>query len=575
MNSEQERANEEIPQNQQSTPIRDTTEQLPMITTEISEVPPTDFARTVDSVQTSRTEEAIQSLFNLILEMKIENHQAQEENKKAQEESRKFEQRILSILEQGRIETQKQIDNVQKEMDQESRLWRQENENRKEDVERLKVKQDTASSERKILEQQLDQVRKTTQEQIQKQKTDTVTEIGKMHQQIINISEEIITINTRVDSMQRANLLNSEKIENHIKVRFDEVEMGVNHRLENLAGLINISGNGSMYSSQSPMSIHPDLVPKFSGNQNANPMKFLKNLKACVEYLPTESRKFQIIRASLRDSALIWWDMVSDDVRTFSEFEKKFISQYWGQTQQMRVRQDLLLGHYRQGGYDSREMYVIKKYSMIKYLIPRIEEIDVVTQLTRHFDNDVIHAVALRGVETIEQLIELVKKLDEAESYNQQRNDSIPRKPWIQPNYNQNYNKIAYQNNYQKPQYRLDTTQQRKIPGFMQNSNNMPSSYKQQNYPPRNMQDNGNYGTKPEPPRNSFPQNMRREQDSPIALNYTGAIPKDNRQMGPNTSSPKRKLSLDDQILEEDIQQGPCEGGDLDFHQDQRKMRRN
>ncbi|KAK9744054.1 hypothetical protein QE152_g8114 [Popillia japonica] len=107
--------------------------------------------------------------------------------------------------------------------------------------------------------------------------------------------------------------------------------------------------------------------------------------------------------------------MISEDIDTFDEFEREFTNQYWGQTQQMRARQDLTFGSYRVGGYESRENYIIKKYSTVRHLTPKMIEEDIVTQLIRHFDKEVVHAVALRGVKTIKDLIELMKKLDDVD----------------------------------------------------------------------------------------------------------------------------------------------------------------
>lgn len=240
--------------------------------------------------------------------------------------------------------------------------------------------------------------------------------------------------------MQAQDVVQTAKV---IEIKENIVE--VKGKINELEKNINIKWNQNITPIHAALPGSIESLPKFYGNNSINPITYIKNLKSIIENYPTESRKLQVVRASLKDSAQTWWDMISEDVQTFDDFETEFIKQYWGQTQQMRVRQDLLFGKYRVGGYESRESYIIKKYSIIRHLTPVISESDIVAQLTRHFDNDIVHAVALRGVDNIKQFLELVKKLDNIDmgerfrnNNNQSHNNQRTYEP-VRSNYQQNY----------------------------------------------------------------------------------------------------------------------------------------
>ncbi|KAK9728855.1 hypothetical protein QE152_g16993 [Popillia japonica] len=228
------------------------------------------------------------------------------------------------------------------------------------------------------------------------------------------MTDHIERLETKVDKKLEVEVNKVVKQVNEYSIRVENIEDGVNHRLEDLASRLNVSIEQSILPSYNNP-IFKESLPKFYGNNVVNAMTYegyrrKSNIKKVLANVNTEHRKFELLRASLKESALNWWEMISEDVATFEEFEREFTNQYWGQTQQMRARQDLMFGSYRVGGYESRENYIIKKYSIVRHLTPKMVEEDIVTQLARHFDKEVIHAVALRGVKTIKELIELMQK---------------------------------------------------------------------------------------------------------------------------------------------------------------------
>ncbi|KAK9716763.1 hypothetical protein QE152_g24568 [Popillia japonica] len=325
------------------------------------------------------------------------------------------------------------------------------------------------------------------------------------------MTDHIERLETKVDKKLDGGRIN-------ISIRVENIEDGVNHRLEDLASRLNVSMelnhrledlasrlNVSMEQSILPSYNNPifkESLPKFYSNNVVNAMTYLSNIKKVLANVNSEHRKFELfikkvlanvnsehrkfelLRASLKESALNWWDMISEDVATFEEFEREFINQYWGQTQQMRARQDLMFGSYRVGGYESRENYIIKKYSIVRHLTPKMVEEDIVTQLARHFDK-----------ESIGESKHQNNASNNGQNFNQQR--------WRNPEYRR-------EQTYRPEEKRWQNTYQRK-----KDYSNQGKDYK-------------------------FEEEVRRVREEVRHDKSTGTIPKDKRQIS-NLEMEKKK----------------------------------
>jgi hypothetical protein len=192
-----------------------------------------------------------------------------------------------------------------------------------------------------------------------------------------------------------------------------------------------------------------DELPKFYGDETSNPMVFLKNVNEIVKDM-TENMKILIVKKCMLGNAQAWFDLCCGNVENFSMFKDKFIDQYWGNEQQQKIRQNLNFGKYKTGYYYNKEMYAIKKISILKYLIPKLEEADIVTNLARHYDQDIIQAVAIQGINDITSLLKLLRRMDVTEiskergNYNRNYIENFDRKrddrtQGERGNYNRNY----------------------------------------------------------------------------------------------------------------------------------------
>lgn len=551
------------PANQEQGPARSTPnrEQVvsleQMVTDDISEVPDDPAAQKAETPtnQTSSIDDKLNLLIHLVQNQSLELKQQREEIRLTRAELHAAEDRNAARFQQ-----------IDKRQDEQEKKWKHEDEQRKEEIRTIEVRQSITEVEVKDLYKKNEMAKESYLEvkdlvgrvdaRVSEVQGNVATEIGKVHNQYLNLNTRLgVTYN---------------KLEGEVKDRMDNIEQGVNKRLDIISEKINLTCNSSFLNQSAPITMSPESLPKFNGSNSVNPINFLRNLKSCVEYMPTESRKLQIVRASLRESALIWWDMVSDDVQTFAEFEQRFRNQYWGQTQQMRVRQDLLFGQYRVGGYESREMYIIKKYAVIKHLTPPIAEIDVVMQLTRHFDYDVVHAVALRGVETIEQLIDLVKKLDDADTRDRRQEQYVSSREWCnrgnvtsyptrQNDKPRNGFKMTQRNtqNYRDEPYEINNNrnvrfQTRPGPEYSREENR---NMQRETIPRREETDSRGWRTPSRVPTTPVvtrhdEYKMVPERDTKMSLNNTGAIPKDSRQKIEVRQMEMRKGPEDDRNLE-------------------------
>ncbi|KAK9700585.1 hypothetical protein QE152_g31144 [Popillia japonica] len=92
----------------------------------------------------------------------------------------------------------------------------------------------------------------------------------------------------------------------------------------------------------------PELWPKFKGYQDKlNPMTYIKNVVRLTAGIRDPSEALNLIRISLQERALEWFESVSDQVHNVDDFCEAFKRQYWDKNQQNRVKVQLLTGKYR------------------------------------------------------------------------------------------------------------------------------------------------------------------------------------------------------------------------------------
>lgn len=157
------------------------------------------------------------------------------------------------------------------------------------------------------------------------------------------------------------------------------------------------------------------IIPKFSNKYN--PVEFISSLARIVTPDVDLITMKNIIRYSLENQDdQVWFSVIQDSFSTFNEFQDLFIKNYWSEQRQAKVRFQLFNGRYYPKNL-SREAYFIRQFSIAKYLIPKIDEKELITYFSRHFDFDISKAVLNRNIKTFSEFLDLLREFDNLYAY--------------------------------------------------------------------------------------------------------------------------------------------------------------
>lgn len=192
--------------------------------------------------------------------------------------------------------------------------------------------------------------------------------------------------------------------------------------------------------------LKPETGPKFSGHlDKLHPMTYLRNIKRLTEDITDARLAINLIRLTLIEKALEWFDMVSERCNTTVQFEQEFRKQYWNETQQDRQRIQLLTGRYREGP-TTRENYATDIFNRCKN-IPALSEQDIAKYLLNHFILSDNQAIICQDVEDMEQLMKILRRLDDLSEVQRAARMNQHNRLTYPPNGNPQYARPNYYNN--------------------------------------------------------------------------------------------------------------------------------
>nr|XP_022910164.1 GATA zinc finger domain-containing protein 4-like [Onthophagus taurus] len=286
------------------------------------------------------------------------------------------------------------------------------------------------------------------------------------------VSEQQTRMNQEIISNCELNKQNSENIE-HLKIKeyedYENVKKLINEIKTTRNNVINVDSPSTI-----PY-LKPEMWPKFNGyHYKIHPMTYLQNIQKLTQDLQDEKTVMNLVRLTLNDRALEWFEMVSEKCSTFQDFSREFINQFWNRSQQDQLRVELLAGTYKDNS-GSRENYACKLYNKCKYIYG-LDENTIAMYLLSHFRTTDNNSVLCQTVRNMNELIEILRRLD---TYN-----NLTK---LNPNNNNNNNK-NYQYyrdyNYSKPKnYNNDT----------HNIYNQPKNGQDNNHYPKHDNFNKNY----------------------------------------------------------------------------------
>ena len=156
-------------------------------------------------------------------------------------------------------------------------------------------------------------------------------------------------------------------------------------------------------------------MPKFSGHKRERPMRFLKDFERYISAIGISTNDFNYtIFAYLEGIAREWWELVSQSDENINTFREKFTKKYWNENVCFQISSELQFGRFIPNNNLFRAEYAIKMINNAKDLIPPPSENEIVSKLSRYFNDDSRTAIIIRNVKTFENLIELLDVFDQA-----------------------------------------------------------------------------------------------------------------------------------------------------------------
>ena len=122
-----------------------------------------------------------------------------------------------------------------------------------------------------------------------------------------------------------------------------------------------------------------------------------------------------------------WWTAIRNYVHNYSEFKQAFKTKYWSESIQKIVRDNLCNGKYNPTRGQTPMAYFLGKVCITRYLEPWILEESLVTKLSYHFEEGIVHARLCGQVKTIGGKEALLENYEQEDYY--RRNQRRTRSP--------------------------------------------------------------------------------------------------------------------------------------------------
>ncbi|KAJ8936171.1 hypothetical protein NQ314_012467 [Rhamnusium bicolor] len=290
---------------------------------------------------------------------------------------------------------------------------------------------ETIAREINLVKREMSRENKNLRDQIELTNLNLNTKIDTI---AANLEKQILSkvaneLHNRVGKLQVEIEHNRKQIEGKI-MNIDEQYASnlhvINKKLEaeddNLREQINKIGKEKMIQYVCSRAPQTEMNIVFYGDRRIHPKIFVKNLKEYLETLSEDINVKSYIRNSLKGDAEIWYSIVEDKYETFEEFVAVFLANYLGENHQSKIRENLFNGKYRVNVGLSRERYILKKYNYVRHLEPRMPDSEIVKYFARHFSDNIRDVILIQGIDTIEKMLQYLRRIDDVKTQTQQDN---------------------------------------------------------------------------------------------------------------------------------------------------------
>lgn len=293
---------------------------------------------------------------------------------------------------------------------------------------REEMKQDKQELETKLTENQ-----RQSNEELERQKSTNERIIVNFDMTLIEQNERQNKLLDEINRTDHRTLQNEDRIgkveqkTGELEIQFNEKTSSIKNTVENLierenvefqrmqaeirklhqAGVRQFNTETTHY----PY-LKPEMWPKFKGNNNKlHPMTYLNNVTRLTSDIEDQTMVLNLIRLTLEERALEWYNMISERCQNVQDFKKEFVNQYWNSSQQDRQKVQLLIGKYREN-LSTRENYACDLYNRCKY-IDGLTETEIARNLLKHFIMTDSQAIICQNVNSMEELMEILRRLDD------------------------------------------------------------------------------------------------------------------------------------------------------------------
>lgn len=348
--------------------------------------------------------------------------------------------------------------------------------------------QTTGLSLREQIQATNEQIQTTStslREQIQTTKEQIQTTTTYLQEQIQTTNEQILTTTTNLQEQIQAANEQIRAINGNVEARLQTTRNDIQHTMETqMAQLKEVSKTTACEgkSIRNPL-LKSNNWPKYRGaDDKIHPMTFLQSTLRLCEDITDQKIALNYIRLSLEYRALDWFELISDQCQTVQQFAEAFKQQYWSPLHQDRQKVKLITGKYSKNGTLNREHYACDLYNRSKH-IPNLTEQEIARYLLSHFILSDNQAIVCQDVQSMEQLMTILRKLDNLTSLEKSSTQTFQNTQRSYKPYNSNHHFNRQANNRQENATHSDNTRQqfhsnyRSQPSYQSNHNSNPRHY--------------------------------------------------------------------------------------------------
>lgn len=155
--------------------------------------------------------------------------------------------------------------------------------------------------------------------------------------------------------------------------------------------------------------------PRFSGvsgTKEKHPVTFIEDLTSYLRKIPAQGKELDIVQECLIGQARDWSRVYKGRWTTFEDFKSDFLTTYWGEVDQNKVRRDIVSNKWDKNKHSTMLSHFLSLAGQVNLLQFTIPEGQLVADIMRHYPKQVQQLWSLSRKDTILAATEFLKNLD-------------------------------------------------------------------------------------------------------------------------------------------------------------------